>query len=169
MDPRAFAEEVDISDKIPSGFQAALTSSKWKERKEVLDELLTILNATPRIKDVPEIGDVVKSLAGRMTDANINCVITSANCLEALAKGMMGNFAKFRETVVPPMLDRLKERKQSVTDAIGNALDAVFSTVCVYSLLRYLILFFSRPLCLTYWITSFLHWHQRIPRLRKER
>lgn len=129
MDPRAFAEEVDITGKVPSGFQAALTSSKWKERKEALDDLLTVLNATPRIKDSPEIADVVKALAGRMTDANINCVITAANCLEALAKGMMKNFARFRDTVVPPMLERLKERKQNVTDAIGNALDAVFSTV----------------------------------------
>lgn len=122
-------EEVDISDKIPSGFQTALASSKWKDRKEALDDLFTLLNATPRIKDAAELSDVVKSLARRMSDANINCVIVAANCLEALAKGMMGNFAKFRETVIPPMLERLKERKANVTDAIGNALDAAFSTV----------------------------------------
>ncbi|KAL5529163.1 hypothetical protein ACEPAG_5137 [Sanghuangporus baumii] len=136
MDPRAFAEEVDISDKVPSGFQTALASSKWKERKEALDDILTVLNATPRIKDSPGIVDVVKALAGRMSDANINCVMTAANCLEALAKGMMKNFARFRDMVVPPMLERLKERKQSVTDAIGNALDAVFSTTALPDILE---------------------------------
>lgn len=129
MDPRAFAEEVDIVPKLPSALQTNLASSKWKERKEVLDDLLVVLNATPRIKDAPELSEVVRGLAGRMTDANINCVMTAANCLEALAKGMMGSFGKFREVVVPPMLDRLKERKQNVTDAIGNALDATFASV----------------------------------------
>lgn len=135
-DPRAFAEEVDIVPKLPSGLQAGLASSKWKERKEVLDELLTLLNATQRIKDASELGDVVKGLAGRMTDANINCVVAAANCLEAFAKGMMGSFSRFREAVVPPMLERLKERKQSVSDAIGSALDAVFATVSVMILPR---------------------------------
>ena len=137
MDPRAFAEEVDITPKLPSGMQAALTSSKWKERKEVLDDLFVLLNATPRIKDAPELGEVVRLLAGRMTDANINCVIVAANCIEALAKAMMNGFAKFRDISVNPMIERLKERKQSVTDAIGNALDAVFSTVCVKGAYRY--------------------------------
>lgn len=129
LDPRAFAEEVDIVPKLPSSLQTALSSSKWKERKEALDDLHALLNATPRIKDAPELVDVAKALAGRMSDANINCVIAAANCLEGLAKGMMGSFARFREIVVPPMLERLKERKASVTDAIGNALDAIFSTV----------------------------------------
>ncbi|KAJ7219239.1 microtubule associated protein [Mycena pura] len=126
-DPRVFAEPVDI--KLPSSLQAMLTSSKWKERKEVLDELLTLLTSTPRIKDGPEIGELSKSLAVRIqSDANVNCVMTAAASMEALAKAMMGSFARYREIVVGPMLERMKERKASVTDAIGDALDAVFSS-----------------------------------------
>lgn len=127
-DPRMFAEEVDVVPKLPSGYQAALASSKWKERKEALDEIAAVLN-TPKIKDAPELGELIKALASRMSDANINCVMGAAACLEALAKGLMGAFARHRETVVPPMLGRLKERKQSVVDALGAALDAVFATV----------------------------------------
>jgi cytoskeleton-associated protein 5 len=112
-----------------------LGSSKWKERKEVLDELLTVLTATLRIKDAPELGELTKSLATRVQgDANINCVITAAACMEALAKGMAGSFARFREVVVGPMLERLKERKANVTDAIGTALDAVFKTASSFSI-----------------------------------
>lgn len=96
----------------------------------MLDELLTLLNSTPRIKDGPEIAELSKSLAVRIqSDANINCVMTAAGCLEALAKAMLGSFARYREAVVGPMLERLKERKANVTDAIGDALDAVFSSV----------------------------------------
>ena len=130
LDPRMLADEVDIVSKMPANFQSNLTSSKWKERKEALDELLTLLNATPRIKDTPELNDLPKSLATCIhKDSNINCVMTAANCLEGLAKGLMSPFARFREAIVPPMLERLKERKVNVTDAIGATLDAVFSTV----------------------------------------
>ncbi|KAG2157068.1 armadillo-type protein [Suillus clintonianus] len=128
-DPRTLAEPVNIVPKFPSNMQANLTSSKWKERKEVLDELLTLVNATPRIQDAPELGELAKSLAACISkDANINCVMTAAHVMEGLAKGMMSPFGRLRETVVPLMLERLKERKTNVTDAIGAALDAVFAT-----------------------------------------
>ncbi|PCH38238.1 microtubule associated protein [Wolfiporia cocos MD-104 SS10] len=135
-DPRMFAEEADIVPKLPSGFQAGLGSSKWKERKEVLDALLALVNATPRIKDAAELGDIAKALATCVhKDANINCVIVAANCVEGLAKGIMGAFGRYRESVVPPMLERLKERKATVTDAIGAALDAVFTTTTLPDIL----------------------------------
>ncbi|KAF9500899.1 ARM repeat-containing protein [Pleurotus eryngii] len=128
-DPRDFAEAVDVVPQLPPSFQAALTSSKWKERKEVLDQMLALLSATPKIKENSELGDLAKSLAVRIQgDANINCVMVAAGCMEALAKGLMSSFAKYREMVVGPMLERLKERKANVTDAIGVALDAIFAT-----------------------------------------
>ncbi|KAJ3552810.1 hypothetical protein NM688_g3956 [Phlebia brevispora] len=136
LDPRMFADEVNIVPKLPANFQAALGSSKWKERKEALDELLNLLNATPRIKEAPELSDVVKSLATCIhKDANINCVTIAANCMEGLAKGMMASFGRYREAIVPPMLERMKERKASVTDAIGAALDAVFTTTVLADIL----------------------------------
>ncbi|KAI9459480.1 armadillo-type protein [Lactarius psammicola] len=135
-DPRQFAEEVDITSKLPANLHTNLTSSKWKERKEVLDDLLTLLNTTPRIKEAAEFGELSKALALRVqSDANINCVMVAAQCLEGLAKGLMGSFARYRETVVPPMLERLKERKATVTDTIGVALDAIFETTTLADIL----------------------------------
>ncbi|KAF8636528.1 hypothetical protein AX17_003341 [Amanita inopinata Kibby_2008] len=129
LDPRAFAEPVDIASKLSPSLQTDLKSSKWKERKEALDDLSTLLSSTPRIKDSPELADLTKSLATRIaSDANINCVMVAAKCIEDLSKAMMNSFAKYREAVVPPMLERLKERKANVTDSIGTSLDAVFST-----------------------------------------
>jgi cytoskeleton-associated protein 5 len=123
------AEPVDIVPKLPSSLKAGLVSSKWKERKEVLDELLTLVNATPRIKDTSEFGELARSLATCIhKDANINCVMVAAGCIEGLAKGIMAPFGRYRESLVGPMLERLKERKANVTDSIGAALDAVFTT-----------------------------------------
>lgn len=130
FDPRAFAEEVDIVPKMPNNFYANFKSSKWKERKEALDELHELLKSTPRIKDAPELGELAKSLATCIQkDVNINCVMGAANCLEELTKGTMTALGRYRESLVPPMLERLKERKTNITDAIGNALDAIFNTV----------------------------------------
>ena len=124
------AEAVDIIPKLPTDLYKNLTSSKWKERKEALDDLSTLLKASLRIRDGPEIGELAKSLATRINgDANVMCVIVAANCLEALADGLMTAFSRHREAVVPPVLERLKERKANVTDAIGLALDAIFKTV----------------------------------------
>ncbi|KAH9951330.1 ARM repeat-containing protein [Amylocystis lapponica] len=135
-DPRMFAEVVDIIPKLPSSFQVSLGSSKWKDRKEALDDLFALLNATPRIKEASELGDLARSLATCVhKDANINCVMVAAGCVEALAKGLMSGFARYRESVVPPMLERLKERKANVTDAIGAALDAVFLTTTLPDIL----------------------------------
>ena len=132
-DPRQFAEVVDIVPSLSSSLQSDLKSSKWKERKEALDNLSKLLASTPRIKESPELVELAKVLANCIAkDANINCVIVSAKCLEDLAKGMMTSFARHHEAVVPLMLERLKERKINVTDAIGLALDAVFLTVECY-------------------------------------
>ncbi|TFY63988.1 hypothetical protein EVJ58_g2914 [Rhodofomes roseus] len=127
-DPRLFVEEADIVPKLPQDM-GRLTSSKWKERKEVLDELLALINATQRIKDAAELGDLAKQLATCVQkDANVICVMAAAGCIVGLAKGVMTPFGRLKEAIVPPMLERMKERKVSVTDAIGNALDAVFAT-----------------------------------------
>ena len=125
---------MDIVPKLSPSLHSDLKSSKWKERKEALDDLATLLSSTPRIKDAGELSELAKSLASCIAkDANINCVIVAANCLEELAKGMMETFGKYREAVVPLMLERLKERKANVTDAIGTALDAVFTTVSFFA------------------------------------
>ncbi|EIN07407.1 microtubule associated protein [Punctularia strigosozonata HHB-11173 SS5] len=135
-DPRSFAEEVDITGRLPANFYGNLSSSKWKERKEALDDLQTLLNASLRIKDAPELGELAKSLATCIhKDANVACVTTAANCMEKLAEGVATPFGRFREAVVAPMMERLKERKASVTDAIGAALDAVFKTTALSDIL----------------------------------
>ena len=129
-DPLQFMSEVDVVKKFPAGLYTNLASSKWKDRKTALDDLAAVLTPLQKIQDAPaDFGELTKALAGRMTDANIMCVIAACQCLGGLATGLGAPFARYRELVVTPMLERLKERKQNVQDAIGNALDAIFSTV----------------------------------------
>ncbi|EXJ88974.1 hypothetical protein A1O3_02038 [Capronia epimyces CBS 606.96] len=124
MDPYDFAEPVDVCSKIPADFYEMAGSTKWKERKDALDGLFNIVN-TIRIKE-GSFDELMRTLAKCMKDANIAVVTVAANCVEKLALGLRRPFAKYRSTIMSPMMERLKEKKQSVADALGAALDAVF-------------------------------------------
>lgn len=133
-------EAVNVLAKIPNNFQERISSSKWKDRKEALDDLHAAINH-PRIEE-GQFEDVLRSLAKCMKDANIAVVGLAANCIELLAKGLKRSFARYRATVMDPMMERLKEKKQSVTDAIGGALDGVFASTglseCLEGILEFL-------------------------------
>ena len=129
FDPFELVEPVAVLAKLPPGFYEKLASAKWKERKEeALDPLLVVLQA-PRLKATDDYIELVRALASRMTDANVACVTVAANALTALARGLRSDFARHRSVVVPPVLERLKEKKQSVVDALAETLDAVFASV----------------------------------------
>jgi hypothetical protein len=119
-------EAVDVLAKLPKDYTERLASSKWKERKEVLDEVQQTLHV-PRIAEGP-FDELIRGFAKSMKDANISVTTTAANCVELLAKGLGKSFAKYRSNIMNPMMERLKEKKQAVTDAIGAALDAVFAS-----------------------------------------
>jgi cytoskeleton-associated protein 5 len=133
-------EAVDVFAKIPKDFSEKLASSKWKDRKEALDETQKALDH-PRIAEGP-FDELIRGFAKSMKDANIACVIAAANCVELLAKGLKKSFAKYRKDVMNAMMERLKEKKQTVTDAIGAALDACFASTtfqeCLEEILEFL-------------------------------
>lgn len=140
VDAFSLAEPEDISKKIPPNFTDMLASSKWKDRKEAVDALYQALNV-PRIKD-SDFHEVNRGLAKCMKDANVAVVTQSAQCVELLAKGLRQNFAKYRAVVMQPIMDRLKEKKATVSDALGAALDAVFTSTslsdCLEDIVAYL-------------------------------
>jgi len=133
-------DAVNVIPKIPKDLQERLSSSKWKDRKDALDDLHQAINH-PRIEEGP-FDDILRALAKCMKDANIAVVSIAANCVEILANGMKKGFSKYRAIVVQPMMERLKEKKQSVTDALGAALDAVLASTsladCLEDILEFL-------------------------------
>ncbi|KAM3065881.1 hypothetical protein ACMFMG_009894 [Clarireedia jacksonii] len=140
IDAFDLAEPQDVLSKVPANFHEQLASSKWKERKEALDALFTCLNV-PRIKD-GDFNEIVRGLAKCMKDANIAVVTQAAQCIEVLAKGLRKAFTKHRSVVQGPIMERLKEKKASVSDALGAALDQVFAatslTECLEETLEFL-------------------------------
>ncbi|SLM39275.1 Armadillo-type fold [Lasallia pustulata] len=133
-------EPVDIFSKVPKDLHENLASKKWSDRKEALDALFAVANV-PRIKEGPY-DEIIAALAKCMKDTNIAVVTVAANCIDVLAKGQRKSFAKYRSRIMTPMLERLKEKKQLVADALGQALDSVFTstslTDCLEEILEFL-------------------------------
>jgi len=127
VDAFDLAEPVDINAKLPENFQEQVASTKWKDRKDALDALYAEANV-PRIKE-GHYDDIIRALGKCMKDANVAVVTVAANCIEAMANGLRKGFMKHKSTVLGPALDRLKEKKQGVIDALGKALDAIFNSV----------------------------------------
>jgi len=120
-------DPVNVLSKIPKGFYDTIKSTKWKERKAALEELSAVLSP-PKYED-GKYNELVSTLAKRISDPNILCVTLSANCIEKIAKGLRNSFSNYKNIVMEPLLEKLKEKKQSVIEALSNALDAVY--ICV--------------------------------------
>ncbi|KAH8670185.1 armadillo-type protein [Tricladium varicosporioides] len=134
IDPLEFAEPQDVLSKVASDFHDLLASSKWKERKEALEALFVVLNV-PKIKD-GDFGEIARGLGKSMKDANVAVVTQAAQCIEVLAKGLRKSFGKYRSIVSGPIMERLKEKKATVSDALGAALDAVFLATSLTDMLE---------------------------------
>jgi hypothetical protein len=134
------ADPVEVLSKVPGNFQESMASTKWKDRKDALDALYEVLNVY-RIKE-GHFDDVIQVLAKSMKDANIAVVTVAATCVDVLAKGLRQSFAKYRGRIMGPMMEKLKEKKQSVADALGQALDSVFASTglseCLEDILEFL-------------------------------
>ncbi|TRX91030.1 hypothetical protein FHL15_008012 [Xylaria flabelliformis] len=141
MDAFDLAEAQDVLSKVPASFHDNLASSKWKDRKEALEGLFAAINV-PKIKDA-DFNEINRGLAKSMKDANIAVVTQAAQCIEVLAKGLRKAYGKYRSIVMAPIMERLKEKKQSVSDALGAALDQVFLATSFSECLEDILAFLS--------------------------
>ena len=128
VDAFDLAEPVDVLSKLPNEFHEMIASTKWKDRKDALESLFALLNV-PRIKD-GDFNEIIRALAKSMKDANVVVVTVAANCVELLANGLRKAFGRYRSSIMAPILERLKEKKPTVVEALAKALDAIFGAVC---------------------------------------
>jgi cytoskeleton-associated protein 5 len=127
VDVYDLVDAVDLLSKINEEFYTNLASSKWKERKEAMEGLLEHAKA-PKLQS-GNYAELLGALAKRIADVNIVCAVVAANLVEAIALGLRKGFAGYKELVLPPLIDKCKEKKQNVVDALRACLDAVFKCV----------------------------------------
>ena len=124
-DPLDDIDPVDILTQLPKDFYEKLEQKKWQERKEALDQLLP-LSQTPKIQpgDFNDLIRAVKKVIGK--DTNVLLVALGAQCLAGLAKGLKNNFKNPAQQCLPVVLEKFKEKKVNVVNALTEAVDALY-------------------------------------------
>lgn len=118
------------SKDFPANLDEALASKKWKDRTDALEALLKALNSSPKLLMNNGYDSVIDQLTTKIAkDSNINVVLECCRCIESMAKGLRSNFSKYKEKVLPPILEKLKEKKASTVEILAQTLDSVFQTV----------------------------------------
>uniref|UniRef100_A0A4W6F5M5 Cytoskeleton associated protein 5 n=1 Tax=Lates calcarifer TaxID=8187 RepID=A0A4W6F5M5_LATCA len=133
VDPYELLEAVEILSKMPKDFYEKIEAKKWQERKEAL-EAVEALTKNPKLEN-GDYGDLVramKKVVGK--DANVMLVSMAAKCLAGLATGLRKKFGTYAGQVVPTILEKFKEKKPQVVQALQEAIDAIFLTTTLQNL-----------------------------------
>ena len=114
------------SRKLVSDFFERVASTKWQERMEALESLHAALTESVRLAPDTGYEAYVQAIQVRLQkDVNINVVVQACKCLEALADGLRHDAQRYL-TILPVVLEKLKERKPAVADVVASTLDALF-------------------------------------------
>lgn len=125
FDPYEMLDPVDVISKIPTTFNLRLGSTKWQDRKEALEELTNLLKKAPKLANGDYL-DLTRSLAKALKDANIQVVQLAANAVEFLSKGLREEFRKYQNIVFGNLIERTKEKKPLVSQALFDAMFSIF-------------------------------------------
>ncbi|KAJ2888463.1 hypothetical protein FB639_000626 [Coemansia asiatica] len=126
IDPWEMADPVDITKKLPDDYYTFVTSSKWKERKEVIESLHETLKKSIRLQMSPGTGDIIQEMGRKIGDTNIIVATLAIQCLGLFASGLRQVFSPFVQSTLPALIEKSKERKQTVVEAIRETEDAYF-------------------------------------------
>ncbi|KAI5961908.1 uncharacterized protein KGF55_003879 [Candida pseudojiufengensis] len=126
-DPLQFVNPTEVLSKLPHDLETRISSTKWKDRVEVLEEVYAILQKHPKLVTSDDYAPIFRIFAKNMKDANIQVVQIAANCSNLIAKGLGPNFTRYQNLILSPVIERTKEKKPTVATALSELLDTMFS------------------------------------------
>jgi len=130
IDPYDLLAPVDILSKLPKDFYEKIEAKKWQERKEALEALET-LTKNPKLEN-GDYGDVIRALKKIISkDTNVLVVTLAGKCLAGLAAGLKKRFQPYAAVCLPAILEKFREKKQSVVQALREAADAIYESVSI--------------------------------------
>lgn len=127
FDPLEFVEPVEVLSKLPNDFESRVASAKWKDRVEVIEEVQSVLEKAPKLIESDDYAPLVRVFAKNMRDANIQVVQLAATCANHVAKGLQKNWLKYQSIILGLVIERTKEKKPAVANALDSFLDTMFA------------------------------------------
>lgn len=133
VDAYELLDAVEILSKLPKDFYDKIEAKKWQERKEAL-EAVEVLVKNPKLEagDYADLVKALKKVVGK--DTNVMLVALAAKCLTGLAVGLRKKFGQYAGHVVPTILEKFKEKKPQVVQALQEAIDAIFLTTTLQNI-----------------------------------
>ncbi len=72
--------------------------------------------------------DLISLLAKKVAEPNVAVALVAINIIEKMAIGLKASFSQHREVLFMPLLDRMKEKKVHIIEALRLALDAFIAS-----------------------------------------
>ncbi|XP_072747626.1 protein mini spindles isoform X2 [Anoplolepis gracilipes] len=130
IDPYDLLSPVDILSKLPKDFYEKVEAKNWQERKEALEALDTLVK-NPKLEN-GDYGDVVRVLKKTIAkDSNVVVVTLAAKCLAGLATGLKKRFHPYATACLPTVLEKFREKKQTVVQALRELADAIYDSISI--------------------------------------
>ncbi|KAE9553441.1 hypothetical protein FO519_003354 [Halicephalobus sp. NKZ332] len=123
-----YLDEVPL--KYPANFEANITSKKWKERFDVLEELLEHVKKNPKLDSKGDYGSLISHLKAIIDrDANINVQANAIRMVGALGAGLRSRFVPYVSPLSPFLFDKFKEKKPVIRDPLIECCDSLANIV----------------------------------------
>ncbi|GJM92766.1 hypothetical protein PR202_ga09262 [Eleusine coracana subsp. coracana] len=129
IDEYDLVDPVDILTPLEkSGFWDGVKATKWSERRDAVAEL-TKLASTKKIApgDFHEVSRTLKKL---ITDVNLAVSVEATQAIGNLARGLRAQFSGNARMLLPVLLEKLKEKKPTMTEALSQTLQALHKSGC---------------------------------------
>ncbi|KAJ1686606.1 hypothetical protein LUZ63_017996 [Rhynchospora breviuscula] len=130
IDEYDLVDPVDILTPLEkSGFWDGVKATKWSERRDAVAEL-TKLASTKKIA-TGDFSEVCRTLKKLVTDVNLAVSVEAVQAIGNLAKGLRSHFASNSRFILPVLLEKLKEKKPTLADALTQTLQAMHKSGCL--------------------------------------
>ncbi|KAF1879003.1 hypothetical protein Lal_00047675 [Lupinus albus] len=130
IDQYDLVDPVDILTPLEkSGFWDGVKATKWSERKEAVAEL-TKLASTIRISP-GDFSEVCRTLKKLITDVNIAVAVEAIQAIGNLARGLRTHFSASSRFLLPTLLEKLKEKKPTSSEALTQTLQTMHKAGCI--------------------------------------
>lgn len=126
-DPFDLLPTSSIMKSLPPEFDQQIKSPKWKDRVEALQKVYDeILKPVKKLDPLDDYSSYVRVLTHILAkDANLQAATTAANSVTHLVKCLREGINPYAHHILDSLLQRTKEKKPSVSEAVNEALESI--------------------------------------------
>lgn len=130
IDEYDLIDPVDILSPLEkSGFWEGVKAAKWSERRDAVAELSKLASAKKIASG--DFTEVCRTLKKLITDVNLAVGVEAVQATGNLARGLRKDFSGGSRVLLPILLEKLKEKKAVMSDALTQTLQSMHKSGCV--------------------------------------